>query len=330
MNDSDLESHVQAGFDYQALDVNSRILVQESAQAIKVHLRRAAKDIWKIGQQLVYVRSCLQYGQFVAWLKAEFDWTPRTGYNFINVYETFRDFEKFSKIDVAASALYLLAAPSTSQEVRDAFLRRAVSGEKITHKNVQKAIRASKGEGISKEEDASILDQGETRDQNEASQLPKSKLEIISLIRRADKNHKQPSTFSAGLSISLKFGWYLLQDQHYLFCGDTASSQFYERIPSAVLALAITSDDWDHDWLIEQANNVLILEEAAVKENTLEQLLLMFSDPGEVVIFPYLPIKELLTVGHRLKRKLYLGDSDPERCTRVMEYAGLAVQKLSP
>lgn len=330
-----METRIQTGFDYQALDVDSRILVQESAQTIKVHLRRAAKDIWKIGQQLVHVRLCLQYGQFVTWLQAEFAWTPRTAYNFINVYETFRDFENFSEIDVAASALYLLAAPSTSQDVRDAFLKQALSGEKITHKNVQKAIKASKREGTSKEKDAVILDQSETRDQNESSQSPKSKLEIISLIPRAElteetENQKQPSTLSTSVSISTKIGWYLLQEQHYLFCGDTASSQFYDHVPSAVLALAITSDDWDHDWLIEQANNVLILEESAVNENTLEQLLLMFSAPGEIVIFPYLPIQELLTVGHRLNRKLYLGDSDPERCSRVMEYAGLKVRKLSP
>ena len=323
MNDLASKTQIQAGFDYKVLDVNSRILVQESARSIKIYLRRVAEDIWKIGQQLVHVRSCLQHGQFVAWLKAEFDWTPRTAYNFINVYETFHDFENFSKIDVAASALYLLASPSTSQDVRDAFLKRALSGEKITHRNVQKAIKASKKMDVS------------NRDKSKSSQPSEPKLEIISLISKAEldeepQRQKQQSTLSTDISISIQFGWYLLQEQHYLFCGDTASLQFYQHVPSAALALAITSDDWDHDWLIEQASNVLILEEAAVNEKTVEQLLLMFSNPGEIVIFPYLPIKELLTVGHRLKRKLYLGDSDPERCARAIEWAGLEVQMLSP
>ena len=322
MSDLASKTRVQTSFDYQSLDVDSRILIQESAETIKVCLRRVAKDVWKIGQQLVNVRSCLQYGQFVAWLKAEFDWTPRTAYNFINVYETFRDFESFSKIDAAASALYLLAAPSTSQDVRDAFLKRASSGEKITHKNVQKAIRDSKKKNT------------ETLTQSESSQPSKPKLEIISLISSAKpikeaKDEKQPVAFPGNISVNAKSGWYLIQDQHYLFCGDTASSEFYKHVPSAILALAITSDDWDHDWLIEQASNILILEEAAVNEKTLEQLLMMFSKPGETVVFPYLPIKELLTIGHRLKRKLYLGDSDPERCIRVIECAGLEVKKLS-
>lgn len=329
MNDLGSETHVKVSFDYQSLDIDSRVLVHESAKAIKVCLRRVAKDIWKIGQQLVNVRSCLQYGQFVAWLKAEFDWTPRTAYNFINVYETFRDFESFSKIDAAASALYLLAAPSTSKNVRDAFLKQALSGEKITHKNVQKAIKASK-----EKSDLIINKSVSNPAQSALLQPPKQKIEIISLIPnveliKEDKTQKLSSTASTNISISDKSGWYTIQTQHYLFCGDTASSHFYENISPASLALAITSDDWDHDWLIEQASNIFILEEAAVNERTLEQLLLMFSKPGEVIVFPYLPMKEILIIGHRLKRKLYLGDSNPERCTKLIEFAGLEVQKLN-
>lgn len=314
------KAQMQAGFDYQALDVNSRTLVQESAQNIKTYLRRAAKDIWKVGQSLAQVRSCLQHGQFVAWLEAEFEWTPRTAYNFINVFETFPDFEKFSKIDAAASALYLLAAPSTSSDIRDEFLKRALSGEKITHKNVQKTIKAAKNT------DAATPDQGE------ALQPPESKLEIVSLIPKEDlteeANKQKQLSSSPNASFSIQPGWYLIQEQHYLFCGDTASSQFSQYVPSAALALAITSDDWDHDWLIEQAGNILILEELAVDEKTLEQLLLLLSKPGEIVIFPYLPIQGLLAIGHKLKRKLYLGDPDPRCCTRVIEQAGLDVRKL--
>ena len=135
MNSLSSKTQMQASFDYQALDASRRVLVRKSAKDIKMYLRRAAKDIWKVGQSLSQVRSCLQHGQFVAWLNAEFEWTPRTAYNFINVFETFHDFEKFSKIDAAASALYLLAAPSTPSEIRAEFLKRALSGEKITGKS---------------------------------------------------------------------------------------------------------------------------------------------------------------------------------------------------
>lgn len=314
---------IQASFDYQALDVNSRTLVQKNTQTIKSCLRRAAKDIWKVGQSLVQVRSCLQYGQFVAWLKAEFEWTSRTAYNFIHVFEAFPDLEKISKLDAAASALYLLASPATPPAIRDEFLKRATSGERITHKNVQKTIQASK------DIDAA------TPSQAGASQPAEPTLEIVSLISRDELSEaayksKQPLSASPNTLISIQPGWYLIQAQHYLFCGDTASSKFSQQVPSAAFALAITSDDWDHDWLIEQASTVLILEEATVDEKPLEQLLRLLSKPGEIVIFPYLPIPGILAIGHKLKRKLYLGDADPRRCTRVIEQAGLDVQRLSP
>ena len=313
---------MQAGFDYQALDANSRTLVQKSTQTIKACLRRTAKDIWKVGQSLAQVRSCLQYGQFVAWLDAEFEWTSRTAYNFIHVFEAFPDLEKFSKLDAATSALYLLASPATPPEIRDEFLKRATSGERITHKNVQKAIQASKTT------DAAAPSQAEK------AQPAEPTLEIVSLIPRDESSEaanksKQPLSTSPNTPISIHPGWYLIQAQHYLFCGDTASSKFSQHIPSAALALAITSDDWDHDWLIEQASTILILEEAAADEKPLKQLLQLLSKPGEIVIFPYLPIPGLLAIGHQLKRKLYLGDANPRRCTRVIKQAGLDVQRLS-
>ena len=315
------KTQIQAGFDYQALDANSRNLVRERTQTIKSCLRRAAKDIWKVGQSLDQVRSCLQYGQFVAWLEAEFEWTPRTAYNFIHVFEAFPDLENFSKLNAAASALYLLASPATPPEIRDEFFKRAISGEKVTHKNVQKTIQASKN-----------LDKA-TPSKNKPLQPSEPTLEIVSLIPRdtlseADNKPKQPLSSSLDTSIRIQPGWYLIQNQHYLFCGDTASSQFSQSVPSAALALAITSDDWDHDWLIDQASTILILEELAVAKKSLEQLLQLLSKPGEVVIFPYLPIPDLLAIGHKLKRKLYLGDPDPRRCTRVIEQAGLDVRRL--
>lgn len=57
---------------------------------------------------------------------------------------------------------------------------------------------------------------------------------------------------SRGVSVYIQPGWCLIEDKYYLFCVDTVSSLFVKRIPQEALALAITSDDWDHNWLIEQ------------------------------------------------------------------------------
>jgi len=68
------------------------------------------------------MRSRLKHGQFETWLKAES--LEPTAYNFINVYETFAERANLAQIDIATSALYLLAAPST-QNVRNEFMQRA-------------------------------------------------------------------------------------------------------------------------------------------------------------------------------------------------------------
>jgi len=86
------------------------------------------------------VRSRLKHGQFETWLKAEFGWSRRTAYNFINVYETFAERANLAQIDIATSALYLLAAPSTPQNVRNEFMQRAKEGETVTHKSLRRVI----------------------------------------------------------------------------------------------------------------------------------------------------------------------------------------------
>jgi len=37
---------------------------------------------------------------FETWLKAEFGWSRRTAYNFINVYETFAERANLAQIDI--------------------------------------------------------------------------------------------------------------------------------------------------------------------------------------------------------------------------------------
>lgn len=72
------------------------------------------------------------HGYFGEWLKAEFDWTERTARRFMAVADSFKS-DKLSDLDIAPSALYLLSAPSTPEEVREEALDRAEAGEPITH-----------------------------------------------------------------------------------------------------------------------------------------------------------------------------------------------------
>ncbi len=97
---SNFKKHSQAitGFNYEILDSEKRQVIQQRTGEIKERLRRSAQDIWEIGEKLAQVRSQLKHGQFETWLKAEFGWSRRTAYNFINVYETLAERANFAQI----------------------------------------------------------------------------------------------------------------------------------------------------------------------------------------------------------------------------------------
>jgi uncharacterized protein (DUF2267 family) len=303
---------VATHFDYQVLPTAQRQIVQQRTGEIRERLQRSAQDIWEIGQRLADVRSQLKHGQFEAWLKAEFGWSRRTAYNFINVYETFQERAKLAQIDIATSALYLLAAPSTPQEVRNEYLEQARQGKKVTHKDLRQIMER---EGTAKAQPAENA----------------KGLEIISLIPQ--RNEAEVQTIEATVqviprAITLKPGWYNLGHSHLLFCGDTAAAAFYEAIPDAAFALAATADDWDHDWLVDGAKSVTIVPEADLNEGLIEQLILLFTKPQETVLFPWLPNRQMVAIAHRLGRRVVAGDGVLERCQVAVEATGLEATRL--
>lgn len=131
-------------FDYAALDSETRIVVQRRTDEIRDRMRRAAQDIFEIGERLTDVRDRLGDESFSAWLRAEFQLSRRTAYNLIGVYVHLRGRANFAQLDIAASALYLLAAPSTPDDARAEALERAAQGEPITHRAAQEIITAHK------------------------------------------------------------------------------------------------------------------------------------------------------------------------------------------
>jgi len=322
------QSQVVTSFDYEVLEAEQRIVIQQRTGEIKERLRHSAQDIWEIGQKLADVRSRLKHGQFDAWLKAEFGWSRRTAYNFISVYEAFGERANLAQIDIATSALYLLAAPSTPQEVRHEFLQRAKEGETITHKELRQVIKEEKSQS------------SPAVGKPELSQVCIPKPEVVTVIPKAVVEAEKPvvQVRTAKLPLAsptvvnpydIQPGWYLLQKQHLLFCGDTASAKFVKRTPYATLAIAITSDDWDHDWLIERAKTAIIFPESELKERMIEQLIEMFSKPGEVIIFPWLPDSDMIAVAHKLGRLIWAGDLDQERCRNAIAHSGLQFERIS-
>jgi len=126
-------------------------------------MRRAASDIFDIGQKLTEVKQQLGHGSFMNWLKSEFNWSGSTATRFMQVSEQFK-FVNLVNADIAASALYELAAPSTPLEARLEAIERALKGEPITYsqakeiaKRYQELSQIEKSEPVTIDIDAEIV-----------------------------------------------------------------------------------------------------------------------------------------------------------------------------
>jgi hypothetical protein len=66
------------------------------------------------------------------YIQEAFDWSVRTATRFIQVATQFK-YAKLAHLNIAVSALYLLAEPSTPEKARKQALELAKEGENITH-----------------------------------------------------------------------------------------------------------------------------------------------------------------------------------------------------
>jgi hypothetical protein len=119
-------------FDYAGLAPEIRLLVQNKTSELKSLMRRSTQDIINIGQKLLEVKEQLGHGNFRTWLLAEFEWSIRTAARFMQIATQFKD-ANLAHLNIAVSALYLLAEPSTHEQARQQVIELAQEGEKITY-----------------------------------------------------------------------------------------------------------------------------------------------------------------------------------------------------
>lgn len=135
-------------FEYGILDAGTQMVVQQRTNEVKTLMRRTSEDIIAIGQKLIEVKQHLGHGNFINWLKSEFNWSVSTANKFMQVGEQFK-LVNFTNLNITASALYLIAAPSTPKDARAEVVDRASLGENISytkakaivwqHKNIAKS-----------------------------------------------------------------------------------------------------------------------------------------------------------------------------------------------
>lgn len=134
-----LSSEPTQNFEYSILEAQTRIVIQERTDEIKTLMRRTSQDIIDIGQKLIEVKEYLGHGSFIKWLKSEFNWSVSTATKFMQVAEEFK-FVNFTNLNITASVLYLIAAPSTPKEARVEVLQRASNGENIGYTQAKEIV----------------------------------------------------------------------------------------------------------------------------------------------------------------------------------------------
>ena len=111
---------------------NDKNFLTSRANSIRETAKRSVEGIVFIGKWLTECKQRLPHGQWLPWLKAEFGWSRQTAVSFMQVYELAKC-QDFGHLPIDVSALKLIAAPSTPEPIRQEVIRRAQTGERITH-----------------------------------------------------------------------------------------------------------------------------------------------------------------------------------------------------
>jgi Protein of unknown function (DUF3102) len=123
-------------------------ILAEHAAAIRALRSRIVSDVAEIGRRLSEVKARVGHGQWLPWLDREFGWTDHTALNFMRVHEYLAANPKTVSdlvLTFPVSAVYLLAAPSTPVEARDAVIARAQAGDTMPVAEVRRVITDTKG-----------------------------------------------------------------------------------------------------------------------------------------------------------------------------------------
>jgi hypothetical protein len=107
--------------------------------------KMVVSGIVEIGRKLVEVKERVGYPGFVAFVTGRLGWSERSGNNFIAVFEMIST-AKFAVEDmmIDATALYLLATPSTPALVRDEVLAKAVEPGGVSREEANRMVKEAR------------------------------------------------------------------------------------------------------------------------------------------------------------------------------------------
>ena len=101
------------------------------------HGKAFLADIVQIGKRLSRVKDRVGHGNWLTWLRKNFDWSGDTAANYINVFELSKTPEFRRLRNLPLELLYLLGRRNVSPEARIAIMERVEAGEKVTAQKVR-------------------------------------------------------------------------------------------------------------------------------------------------------------------------------------------------
>ena len=109
-------------------------ILAEKVGAIRALAKNVVRDVIEIGRHLSEAKAKFDRGEnpeFLAWGRDDLGWSQRSFYRFLSVHDLAQkgDFASLAKSDLELSALYLLARPSTANDVRNEVVERAADEE---------------------------------------------------------------------------------------------------------------------------------------------------------------------------------------------------------
>lgn len=151
------QAAVELNYDYKKLAERDRDVIRRSALTIKPRLKRAAEDIFVIGQELKVVKARLPHGDYTDWLDMEFGLSERMAQRFVNVCDKLGTKSDIMSV-LPPTTLYLLAAPSTPVQAIRTVEERLDAGERVSVGYVQRIIDDAKRQTKTVAEDDRIVD----------------------------------------------------------------------------------------------------------------------------------------------------------------------------
>ena len=107
-------------------------ILAQNAEAIRALGKRVIGDIIEIGRLLTEAKKIAGHGNWLPWLDREFGWSDSTALRFMQVHTMALKSVTVTDLDLPLRGLYMLAAPSTPEEAREAVIERVENGERLS------------------------------------------------------------------------------------------------------------------------------------------------------------------------------------------------------